>query len=203
MHITTKETREWVWATYWWAPNDSDSVRSTNSDFGADRDISGIGSKEMRERLDNYKMCTTVEFAELDDLKQRYAAELADPKHPQHSLATALLAAHEHVNAVPEGGKYPQLVGSSPPATWCSNPFVEEHPGNSHTNCIGCHQHAATGISFANTFYLGLQESDWPVFPRYGTTRVRNTFPSDFSWGYEFEVKENINRALTKRKLVP
>ena len=197
-HLSTKETREWVWSTYWWAPTDP-SI-GPNTDFGADRDVSQIASDGLRGQLSHYKMCTVVNFEEKDDLEQRYAAELADPTHPQHSLAEALLATHRLVNQAP-GGRA-DLQSTAGPSTWCSDPYVETHPGNTHTNCIGCHQHSATGVGFNETFYLS-DEAGWKYFPRYGTTRIRNTFPSDFSWGYEFELKPTLSDVLSAHGVQP
>ena len=46
---------------------------------------------------------------------------------------------------------------------------------------------------------LGTAESEWQYFPKFGTTRVRNTHPSDFSWGYELEFKRFINATIESK----
>ena len=175
-------------------------------------------TKAMREMLNNYKMCTTTDFAENDtQLATRFgnAGNLG-------TLTTALLKADELVNKAPtSGGKAvtdvdgTKIFGAQAPrATWCSNPYVEHHPGNTHTNCIGCHQHAATGVAFNETFYLASPRSEWNNFPKYGAAKVRGqkraasatatsgTFPTDFSWGGEFEMRpmfqDLIQKNLTK-----
>lgn len=208
LHLSTKETRNWAWSTYFWAPTEL-----AKKDFGADRDANLFvgaapddSTQAIHEMLNNYKMCTTTDFSENDDaIATRFgtAGDLG-------TLSAALATADELVNAAPKSSGRPvtdvdgaKLFGHpAPRATWCSNPYVEHHPGNTHTNCIGCHQHAGTGISFNETFYLGTPAAEWHNFPKYGTSKVRGeprsnasatpssgTFPTDFSWGGEFEIR--------------
>jgi hypothetical protein len=219
LHLSTKETRNWVWSTYFWSPDEL-----ATQDFGADRDVQPFFSgaapddstKTLREALNNYKMCTTSDFAERDEqLATRYG-EVGN----LGTLTSALLKADELVNAGPRrpGAVDPtvfsgaRLFGkASPRSTWCSNPYVESHPGNTHTNCIGCHQHAATGVSFNETFYLETPKFNWINFPKFGTTKVRGlpragsigtettgTFPTDFSWGGEFEIRPMFQDAIER-----
>jgi hypothetical protein len=219
LHLSTKETRNWVWSTYFWSPDEV-----AKQDFGADRDaqpfFSGAApdesTKTLREALNNYKMCTTSDFAENDaQLATRYG-DTGD----LGTLTSALLKADELVNAGPrrigavDSGAFSgaNLFGKAAPrSTWCSNPYVETHPGNTHTNCIGCHQHAATGVAFNETFYLETPKWSWGNFPKFGTTKVRGlpragstapattgTFPTDFSWGGEFEIRPLFQDAIRR-----
>jgi hypothetical protein len=57
--------------------------------------------------------------------------------------------------------------------SWCSNPYIEQGHGNAGTNCIGCHQHGGTELT---------AESILADQPRFGTTRVRNNFFTDYLW---------------------
>ncbi|NUP07865.1 MAG: hypothetical protein HOW73_17595 [Polyangiaceae bacterium] len=56
--------------------------------------------------------------------------------------------------------------------SWCSNPYIEEGHGNAKTNCIGCHQHGGTD----------LRSEDILLFAGFGTSELRNNFPTDYSW---------------------
>jgi hypothetical protein len=99
----------------------------------------------------SYKMCVATSFDELDpDPEGGFGAT-----HP--SLARALAAVHAD-------------------SSWCSNPYLEAGHGNAATNCIGCHQHATSGV---------LPEvllSDDEHFPDFTRPQLRNNFPSDYSW---------------------
>ncbi len=109
----------------------------------------------------NYKMCVTVAKEENDpDPRGGY------PKTgPLASLGDAIEAMHEG-----KGGP-----------TWCSNPYIERGAKNAQTNCIGCHQHAGVpGLSSEAIL------ADETRFPKAGRTKVRDTFPSDYTWAYDF-----------------
>jgi hypothetical protein len=122
-----------------------------DTDFGEDRPaaIAGLGGP-----WKNYKMCVATDFQEGDPDPMGGFAE-ASP-----TLASALASVH--------GG-----VGSP---SWCSNPYLEEGPGNMATNCIGCHQHGGTN----HTAESIIGELD--KFPEHGRTQLRNNFPHDYSW---------------------
>jgi hypothetical protein len=64
------------------------------------------------------------------------------------------------------------------PQTWCSNSFIEKGDHNAGTNCIGCHQHAG------DTSALNQVLVDETRFPNTGRTKVRESFPSDYSWAF-------------------
>ena len=57
--------------------------------------------------------------------------------------------------------------------TWCSNPYIEGGAGNASTNCIGCHQHGGTDTT---------AEKILEAQPKFGVTRVRNNFFTDYLW---------------------
>jgi hypothetical protein len=117
-----------------------------HQDFGADR------PETMPAPFQNYKLCSVVAFDEEDpDPGGGY-----DQEHP--SLARALQVTHS---------------GSGGPS-WCSNPYLEAGVGNAGSNCIGCHQHAGTGLRSADILGAPL------VFPEHGRTQLRADFPSDY-----------------------
>jgi hypothetical protein len=119
---------------------------SPAEDFGADRPAT------LPSPFQNYKMCSVVAFTEEDpDPAGGY-----DPDHP--SLARALQVTH---------------AGAGGPS-WCSNPYLEAGAGNAGSNCIGCHQHAGTGLRSADILGAPL------AFPDHGRTELREEFPSDY-----------------------
>jgi hypothetical protein len=102
---------------------------------------------------DHYKMQVVVSYEEKDpDPRGGYAGSLGD----------ALAATH------------PGAVGGP---TWMSNPYIERGPKNAQTNCIGCHQHSHNQ-SFSSESIL----ADAAKFPKSGRTKIRQVFPSDYSW---------------------
>ena len=121
------------------------------SDFGEDRPDS-IG--ELGSPWNQYKMCTVTMFDEGDSSPDGDFAARAP------SLAAALEVMHGGVGA----------------PSWCSNPYIEEGPGNMATNCIGCHQHGGTDLT--SETIIGGDTS----FPEFGRTQLRNNFPHDYSW---------------------
>jgi hypothetical protein len=117
-----------------------------DQDFGADR------PGTLPAPFQNYKLCSVVAFDEEDpDPGGGF-----DQDHP--SLARALQVTHAG-----SGG-----------ASWCSNPYQETGVGNAGSNCIGCHQHAGTGLRSADILGAPL------VFPDHGRTQLRADFPSDY-----------------------
>jgi hypothetical protein len=99
----------------------------------------------------NYKMCAATDYADGDPDARGGAAG---------SLGDALAAVRR---------------GTDGPS-WCSNPYIEQGPGNAATNCIGCHQHGGTALVAEDVL------DDPDRFPHRGTTRVRNNFPADYLW---------------------
>ena len=95
LHVVTKETDEWVWATYWWSPE-------PETDFGSDRPAAIQGSWR------NYKMCTQTTFME------------QDPDSTGGAIDADLAAAMQVVTD-PLG----KMRTPSGTAGWCANPFVE------------------------------------------------------------------------------
>lgn len=92
----------------------------------------------------NYKMCVVTAFDERDrDPRGGFAGGLGD----------ALAAVHE-------------------PASWCSNPMLEQGAHNATSSCIGCHQHGGTTTRSEDILQLPLD----------GRTQLRNNFPTDYSF---------------------
>lgn len=119
---------------------------SPDTDFGADRPAS-IAAIPGPWR--NYKMCVATQYLE------------GDPD-PSGGLPGTLGASLATVNRNATDGP-----------SWCSNPYIEEGPGNAATNCIGCHQHGGTDLT---------AESILADLPHFGSTRVRNNFFTDYLW---------------------
>ncbi len=64
------------------------------------------------------------------------------------------------------------------PQTWCSNAFIEKGAHNAGTNCIGCHQHAGDTTGLAKIV------NDETNYPNNGRTKIRKSFPADYSWAF-------------------
>ncbi len=123
-----------------------------DSDFGADRPVS---IQSLGAPWTSYKLCVTTDFDEGDPRPDGgFARDLP-------SLAAALRAVHEG-----RGGP-----------SWCSNPYIDGGPGLVRSNCVGCHQHAMTGVRPAETV------GDEARFPGIGRRQVRDRFVSDQFWG--------------------
>lgn len=121
--------------------------------FGADRpdSIRALGGPWA-----HYAMCVSIDDVERDpDPAGGFTTD-----HP--SLAAALRAARDE-------------SGSS----WCSNPYIDAAPGLVRSNCVGCHQHAMSGIE------PGEVVMDETRYPLGGRAIVRNNFPSDHFWGLD------------------
>jgi hypothetical protein len=117
------------------------------TDFGADRPDAIAGPWA------SYKMCAVVDYDERDD------GGAPSARAGDASLAASL--------AVTRG------FG---PRSWCSNPYLEKGAHNATTNCIGCHQHAGTGLG--TDAILG----DSASFPDGSRARVRKNFPADYTF---------------------
>jgi hypothetical protein len=122
-------------------------------DFGADRpaEVRALGAP-----WSSYKMCVATEFGELDPDPSGGFAQDAP------TLAAALRAARE---------------GGGP--SWCSNPYIDGAPGLVRSNCLGCHQHALSGVRPAEV------QNDITRYPANGRRQVRNNFPGDGFWGID------------------
>ena len=125
-----------------------------DEDFGADRSAS---VRALGAPWTSYKMCVATEFDEQDT----HANGGFDADAP--TLAAALAAVHEG-----QGGP-----------SWCSNPYIDGAPGLVRSNCVGCHQHAMSGLR------PGDIQTDPVHYPGNGRLQVRNNFPSDQFWGID------------------
>lgn len=125
-----------------------------DDDFGADRpeSVRALGGP-----WSHYKMCVAIEFDEQDPDPAGGFSESAP------SLAAALRTVHE---------------GAGGPS-WCSNPYIDAGPGLVRSNCVGCHQHAFSGVRPADV------QNDLARYPANGRMQVRNNFPSDGFWGID------------------
>ena len=119
-----------------------------DADFGADRPAAVAA---LPGPWRNYKMCVSTSYLERDP----------DPRGGAGgTLGDALAAVHR---------------GPGGPS-WCSNPYLEQGPGNAATNCIGCHQHGGTPLT---------AEQILAEQPHHGATRVRNNFFTDYLWALQ------------------
>ena len=125
-----------------------------DEDFGADRPAS---VRALGGPWSSYKMCVATDYDELDP----------DPTGGFGRDAPTLAAA---LRAVNEGAGGP---------SWCSNPYIDAAPGLVRSNCVGCHQHAMSGV-----FPAAIQ-TDPVRYPANGRAQVRNTSPADGFWGLD------------------
>lgn len=125
-----------------------------DTDFGADRPVS-LQNSDGPWR--NYKMCASVDFNELDPDPQGGFGQEAP------SLGDALAAVHE---------------GEAGPS-WCSNPYIDGARYLVRSNCVGCHQHAMTGVTSAESV------NNEGLFPSFGRLRARDDLPADGFWGLD------------------
>ncbi|MCC6874717.1 MAG: hypothetical protein IT378_10470, partial [Sandaracinaceae bacterium] len=137
-----------------------------DTDFGADRTeaVHALGGPWA-----NYKMCVVVDYDEHDP---EPAGGVED-----ETLASALAAVHAGVGS----------------PTWCSNPYIDGAPGLAISNCIGCHQHAFTGVTPADV------ATTPDRYPLGGRTRSRHDFPADYFWGLDTgdQLADLFNREVT------
>jgi len=149
MHIRTRELEHWMNITIWWTDR-------PDEDFGADRPdaIRALGGP-----WSHYAMCVAIDDIERDpDPQGGFGDDMP-------TLGAALGAVREHAGS---GG-----------ASWCSNPYVDAAPGLARTNCVGCHQHAMTGVR------PGEVVMDEASYPESGRLFVRSNFPADGFWGLD------------------
>lgn len=126
-----------------------------DEDFGADRPeaVRALGGP-----WSHYKMCVAVEHVELDPDPRGGFGESGDG-----ALGAALAAVHE--------GRFGP--------TWCSNPYIDAAPGLAVGNCVGCHQHAMSGLR------PGEIATDAARFPSNGRLSARNNYPADGTWALD------------------
>lgn len=180
IHVTTRETREWVWVSLWWGGD------SPGSDFGADRpelcdgevtgncgELSGYYSP-----WNAYKMCVVSAWREGDPVLNAEAGEDFEAKAGMARWSPGLVAAarstrvaYVHNRRTPDGSF----------RTWCSNPFIESDKGMANSNCVGCHQFATPGGAF-----------NIPEHNHFD--KVMRDFPADFLWSFDSGVEHFADR---------
>lgn len=125
-----------------------------DDDFGADRPAS---VRALGAPWSNYKMCVASDFDEQDT-------------DPAGGLAEQFPSLGAALRAVNEGRGGP---------SWCSNPYIDGGPGLVRSNCVGCHQHALSGVR------PGDVQNDPAAYPANGRLQTRNNFPGDGFWGLD------------------
>jgi hypothetical protein len=174
IHATTRETKEWVWLSWWWGGDQPDT------DFGSDRpDLCSAGDQSCGKRSkilerwyapwSRYKMCSVTAWREGDpvmnsttDAGFQKAASDAGWTPGLRKVAEATRAVYSPTRKANDGRFF----------TWCSNPFIEFEPGMADSNCIGCHQHSAPGGSYSQADHNSFDKS-------------LKDFPADFLWSFD------------------
>ena len=183
LHVTTRETREWVWLTLWWGGD------SPSSDFGSDRPELCDSNVQSCPDLGNYyapwnayKMCMVSSWREGDpvmnarnsrEFELRSGSDGARWSAGLLAAARSTRAAYTPEKRSPNGSYY----------TWCSNPFIEFETGMANSNCIGCHQFAAPGSTF--------DQSEHNRFDK-----LTKDFPTDFLWSFDSGANHTADRIL-------
>jgi hypothetical protein len=116
MHVASKQTPEWLWATYWWRPADSE----THGDFWTCDDAQRTNSIGTPTRpWANYSMDVTQSF------------RMAKPKPSESNK--------------PGACGLPGKIGRDEQYLAAYNPFVEASFSNGlKSSCIDCHSRAST-----------------------------------------------------------
>ncbi len=183
IHVTTRETREWIWLTLWWGGD------SPSTDFGGDRpelcDSNALNCSNLGNYFapwNAYKMCMVSAWREGDPIMNSQNAEEFERRSGRSGgqWSAGLVAAAQSTRAAytPEkraaDGRY---------YTWCSNPFLEFEDGTADSNCIGCHQFAAPGGIF--------NQSEHNRFDK-----MIKDFPADFLWSFDSGANHTADRIL-------
>lgn len=188
IHFVTKDVREWVWVTLWWSPNSAE-------DFGADRpsSIDKYNGGVWR----NYKMCVGSSFDEGDP--QPWSHYTGSQDTLGQSIKATFDAIQAHVekgvsgdiivglpdSIFPAGARGPWAAPHNKNTAWCSNPFVEVHPGNGRTSCIGCHQLVLTESRADPAIASDFSEAILGHNPQFARTQSFRNFSADFAWAFE------------------
>ncbi len=157
-----------------------------------------IITKELR-----HWVWTTIWFSPKpdEDFGQDRPVAIKDIGGPWKNYKMCTVTDFDEKDPDPRGG-YDGSLGDAlaavhGPQTWCSNPFVEKGAHNAGTNCIGCHQHAG------DTTGLPQIINDEARFPNKGRTKVRESFPADYSWAFATpdspDTKDRLMRTVVTR----
>ncbi|MGX9574287.1 hypothetical protein ACWUKX_16755 [Mesorhizobium sp. f-mel] len=196
IHFVTKDVREWVWVSLWWDPN------AKTEDFGSDQPASLAAFNNGVWK--NYKMCVVSAFAEKDP--QPWASYTGS----NDTLAASIKAVYDAIQKEIDTGaesdpsalatlfdtppvplELPGALGPWPTPNnlqteWCSNPNIEAHVGNGRTSCIGCHQFPMTRNEERDVD-MQFEHAILGDVPQFGRAKVRENFPAEFAWSFDFE----------------
>lgn len=144
-HVLSRETKNGIWTTAWWHPNPVE-------DFGSDKEqyLVDVEDEAAKKRLRLFKMCNVSSFYQSQPTKST-TTSLAE-------IVRQIESNHDTFIRDSFSEPHPELLAKKA-TSWCANPYFELAPGQQRTNCIGCHQHAGSLISFEESFQ---------VFDRYG-----------------------------------
>ena len=188
IHFVTKDVREWVWVSLWWSPD-------ARADFGEDQP-EGI-AKYNNGVWRNYKMCVGSSFDEGDPKPWSHysddstlggsirAVYDAIQNHTENGVQGQFIIGFDRPGIPPAGGRGPWNAPHNKNTTWCSNPFIEVHPGNARTSCIGCHQLVLTESVNDPTVASSFAEAMFGGRAQFARARIFKNFSADFSWAFE------------------
>ena len=164
MHIMSKQTPDWLWATFWWRGRDD----------------------KTKERLGTFWTCQ-------DAQRPKVIEDKGEPWKNYSMDATASFKYRKPIAKKGEKCGAPPRIGAREEYAATYNPFVEASLGNGlKSNCVHCHAKASTSSKADRTVpgpalieaapldmfeghirldYLwsvrrGLKHTDWPTPPR-------------------------------------
>jgi hypothetical protein len=154
IHVVSKETRDWLWITFWWSPD-------PNADFGEDRPAAFKGTPWA-----NYKMCVVTDFLEGDpDPASHYVSS-----HP--SLAKAIGASHKWASPYTSCSNPFVEQGHGNARTNCIG--CHQHAGtnaNPEEIYLDDPENPKTATSREK-------------YPHNSRSQIRSNFPGDYLWSY-------------------
>ncbi len=184
IHVTTRETREWVWITLWWGGDQPDG------DFGGDRpDLCEAGASgdcadlgDYFASWNSYKMCVVSAWREGDPLMNSATAAQFERGvgFGGARWSDGLIAAARSTRAAYTAER---RAADGRFFTWCSNPYIEFEAGMGDSNCIGCHQFASPGSTFDQAEHNRLD-------------KIVKDFPADFLWSFDSGSNHTADRIL-------
>jgi hypothetical protein len=156
MHVVTKDTRDWMWITFWWSPE-------PDSDFGEDRPKYFNGTAWA-----NYKMCVVTDYVEHDIDPARHF----DQSHP--SLARAIRKVHDMVKPHTWCSSPFTEAGKGNSRTNCIG--CHQHGGTS----------ADPDEIFLDDPTNPRTVLARQLYPHGSRSQLRANFPGDYLWSYSY-----------------